>query len=85
MREGWKCPVCGRGVSPDHGTCDHGGQAAAYQPVSPPGYSPAYIRTARDPMYPPYVFTCGAFSLPDAGARTSGATGNRMSGAIGNA
>lgn len=24
MREGWKCPVCGRGVSPDQPTCDHG-------------------------------------------------------------
>ena len=25
MREGWKCPVCGRGVSPDEKVCDHGG------------------------------------------------------------
>ena len=25
MREGWKCPVCGKGVSPDKDTCEHGG------------------------------------------------------------
>jgi hypothetical protein len=54
MREGWKCPVCGRGVSPDHGTCDHGGQAAlpdpSYaQPYRPlefvpfPGTAPGYM------------------------------------------
>ena len=24
MTQGWTCPVCGRGVSPAKGTCDHG-------------------------------------------------------------
>lgn len=26
MREGWICPSCKRGVSPDHKYCDHSGQ-----------------------------------------------------------
>lgn len=26
MNEGWKCPVCNRGVRPDKDTCDHGAQ-----------------------------------------------------------
>lgn len=38
MKEGWKCPVCERGVSPDHATCDHKetpqGLAALYSPPS---------------------------------------------------
>lgn len=29
MTEGWKCPVCGRGVAPSEKTCDHGGGIAA--------------------------------------------------------
>lgn len=29
MADGWKCPVCGRGVAPDVRTCEHGGQIAA--------------------------------------------------------
>ena len=34
MREGWKCPVCGQGVSPNKDTCDHNGSVApVYQPV----------------------------------------------------
>lgn len=27
-REGWTCPVCGRGVSPDEKTCEHGQRPA---------------------------------------------------------
>ena len=39
--EGWKCPVCGRGVSPQEKTCDHNGNAQAvpvyYGPLLPVG------------------------------------------------
>lgn len=32
--EGWKCPVCGKGVAPTEKTCDHGNQvnAGTYRP-----------------------------------------------------
>lgn len=29
MREGWKCPVCGNGISPDVKVCQHAEQKAA--------------------------------------------------------
>ena len=38
MIEGWKCPVCGRGVAPSEKYCDHGGGIAAIplpQPWNP--------------------------------------------------
>jgi len=48
MREGWKCPVCGKGVSPDKDICDHAGQLAQPWPVHP--VYPVY------PVYPnPYI------------------------------
>lgn len=31
MREGWKCSVCGKGISPDKKTCSHG--AVAQWPI----------------------------------------------------
>jgi hypothetical protein len=63
MREGWKCPVCGRGVSPDHSTCDHGEQPPGlYGPMSVPGYVPRYFTTPVGPTYPPYAVTYGAHS-----------------------
>lgn len=39
MREGWKCPVCGRGVSPNEKACDHGGGVTDVRspwPCNPP-------------------------------------------------
>jgi hypothetical protein len=31
--DGWRCCVCGRGVSPDQKTCDHGGSFTFHPPV----------------------------------------------------
>jgi hypothetical protein len=31
VNEGWKCPVCGRGVAPSEKSCDHGGNLALPQ------------------------------------------------------
>ena len=31
--EGWKCPVCGRGVAPSEKTCEHGGLGAPIVPT----------------------------------------------------
>lgn len=43
-RQGWQCPVCGRGVSPDQFTCDHGNAALpAASPVALPINSPTVI------------------------------------------
>lgn len=33
MREGWRCPVCGAGVSPDEKRCEHGNGLAAMVPT----------------------------------------------------
>lgn len=47
MAEGWKCPVCSRGVRPDKDTCDHGGM----------GFGPAVTMPGRldspGTSYPP--------------------------------
>ena len=64
-RDGWKCPVCGRGVSPDEKTCPcSGGEFRPYQPSTwtppplppPPGTwatpRPPYITTWWDPSVP---------------------------------
>ena len=43
-RTGWKCPVCGRGVSPDEKTCPcSGGEFKSYPPVFVPSYWPAAV------------------------------------------
>lgn len=36
-RTGWLCPKCGRGISPDHQSCDHGepSKAVPYLPLRP--------------------------------------------------
>jgi len=33
MTEGWKCPVCGKGVAPTEKTCDHGAAGLPDMPV----------------------------------------------------
>lgn len=39
MREGWKCPVCNRGLSPNVQHCDHVGVNPVTQfPAWPPDY-----------------------------------------------
>lgn len=54
MTEGWKCPVCSRGVAPGEKCCDHGG-AASYSPqTQPPGeiWKPVhpYTPSTADPL-----------------------------------
>jgi hypothetical protein len=44
MNEGWKCPVCGRGVAPSVKDCSHGGTE-----VSP--FYPALPLTPLQPLY----------------------------------
>lgn len=41
-REGWVCPTCKRGVSPDVPTCDHGGGHAVFAPQPSPLPRPIY-------------------------------------------
>ena len=42
MREGWRCPVCNRGVSPDEKACDHGNAFATGIPIGWKGPSTGY-------------------------------------------
>jgi len=70
MREGWKCPVCGRGVSPDFRTCEHGYAATPVNPLSPVNplcpLIPVYV---PPPVYSPAIpwwsnpTTCGGTSI----------------------
>jgi hypothetical protein len=53
MREGWKCPVCHRGVSPDERACDHG-NGFAVLPVLP---TPNPIPFPWIPPYQPFPLT----------------------------
>jgi len=41
MNEGWKCPVCSRGVAPTEKHCDHGG-LGALQPLPCVSYLPSH-------------------------------------------
>lgn len=60
MREGWVCPACRRGVSPDEKTCDHGGTSHGVPvapgahpdvpPIVPGTYTPAPLPTTRPPL-----------------------------------
>lgn len=70
MNEGWKCPVCGRGVAPHEKHCDHHGQQITYQPVFVPApiyqpmpYEPT--RTPCDPWEPPPPITCDTLHPPN--------------------
>lgn len=59
MNEGWKCPVCGRGVSPNEKHCDHGGQQVVYGPVIvPTPVWPDPYRGTGIPWEPPPPVTC---------------------------
>ena len=57
MNEGWKCPVCGRGVAPSEKTCDHGAAKVHLAPNGPPSW-PNVPRT-NDWWGPPYEITSG--------------------------
>lgn len=78
MSEGWKCPVCGRGVAPSEKTCDHGAldlrspdwQRQFYPPLYPPPknpWSPPTPTRTGDPWRPPYEITCGSVESVSAG------------------
>lgn len=53
MNEGWKCPVCGRGVAPTERFCTHGGGVAA--PILPnPMASAPYTAPPLPVTDPPF-------------------------------
>lgn len=69
MSEGWKCPVCGRGVAPSEKTCEHGeghgGLEAPFNPntipMGPSRIEPRMPSLTGDRYVPPYEITCGGF------------------------
>lgn len=58
MNEGWKCPVCGRGVAPSEKHCEHGSPLPGFGPVYIPTHWPA--TPGPDEWRPPPPVTCGA-------------------------
>ena len=44
MTEGWKCPVCGRGVAPSEKVCEHGAGHGGWRAID-----------AADPLGPAIV------------------------------
>lgn len=61
--DGWKCPVCGRGVAPSEKHCDHGGSLAQpYFPGMFPSVMPTVpwrIPTSGDPVPDPGYWIAG--------------------------
>lgn len=55
MNEGWKCPVCGRGVAPSEKHCEHGG-SQLHIPGSLP--LPYTMPNTSQPLPPLPVTTC---------------------------
>lgn len=58
---GWRCPVCNRGVAPTERQCDHGGAASLSPYYGPPGYYPNYMYGggAASPGAAGHPFTVG--------------------------
>ncbi len=60
MTEGWKCPVCARGVAPGEKSCNHGGGQIGgshdHIPLTP-GWEPPPFHTGT-PWVPPWPVTC---------------------------
>lgn len=72
MREGWRCPVCGRGVSPDEKVCDHGGGVTDVRSPHhhyPRLYDPWWI---ADPNMTPYRVTLAGYTPAAHTDNTSG-------------
>jgi hypothetical protein len=64
MNEGWKCPVCGRGVAPSVAYCDHGAPLGAL-PGQPgqddfPPFIPKWEFTGIPPDGPGVIIARGA-------------------------
>lgn len=64
MNEGWKCPVCGRGVAPSEKTCDHNGAVTVAPTPYPiiPHWWPGTIYPLTQP--PKWDFSLGP--MPEA-------------------
>jgi len=60
MREGWKCPVCGRGVSPDEKYCEH---SSCRSLCSEPRIYPSTTVVPWNPSVPITLTTCMAGGL----------------------
>ena len=57
MNEGWKCPVCGRGVAPTEKHCNHDATGVFANPVIVPSIWPTPFTTGTPIWNPPPHFT----------------------------
>lgn len=57
MSEGWKCPVCGRGVAPTEKHCDHNNAFGGLWPLMQRGCIPTTCPC------PPNIY-CGNYVCP---------------------
>lgn len=80
MLEGWKCPVCGRGVAPAEKVCDHGGAWVVPPLPTQPLYQQPYMHVPDCGCAPNTV--CGSTACPRAMRWTSTATGMTPPAAI---
>jgi len=62
MSEGWKCPVCSRGVAPTESHCDHGGVNYIPAPSTGPYYPNVWPSTVTPTPYWWHTVTCGSGS-----------------------
>ena len=60
--DGWKCPVCGKGVAPDQKTCDHEGARDIGRPIDKyrEGWPGQPYELVRGPVPWPEPFICDA-------------------------
>lgn len=75
MTDGWKCPVCNRGVAPGEKACDHGGSLAAPYHFTHPGCVPTTVYPSPQafPLHP-------YWSGPTGGSGIRGDMGNGGTG-----
>lgn len=66
MNEGWKCPVCGRGVAPIEKYCDHGGMGmlAPLLPFTQPADPNSYPNRIGGDCGCPLGKPCGSTACP---------------------
>ena len=65
--EGWKCPVCGRGVNPNEKTCNHGATPVYAVPTQTDCDCPlGYCRYTVCPRYVQRPFSMHIINDPNA-------------------
>lgn len=72
MADGWRCPVCGRGVHPDEEVCDHHDPRVSFE------VRPRYVAPVDDLKpdcgCPPFT-VCGSTACPRLPKVTCGGAG----------